>query len=47
MGTGSSGVASIRNDRNFVGFEIEKSYFDIAMERIGNATKENIRMASK
>lgn len=47
MGTGSSGVASIRNDRNFVGFEIEKSYFDIAMERIGNAIKENIRMASK
>jgi site-specific DNA-methyltransferase (adenine-specific) len=34
MGSGSHGVAAIESDRRFIGFEIEKVYFDIAARRI-------------
>lgn len=34
MGSGSTGVASKRLDRNFIGIEIDKNYFDIAKNRI-------------
>lgn len=37
MGSGSTGVAAIRTGRNFIGFEIEKKYFDIAKKRIEDA----------
>lgn len=33
-GTGSTGVASIKNGRKFLGFELEKEYSDIANERL-------------
>jgi site-specific DNA-methyltransferase (adenine-specific) len=36
MGSGSHGVAAIESDRKFIGFEIEKKYFDIALKRIDN-----------
>jgi len=36
-GSGSHGVAAMECNRKFVGFEIEKRYFDIAMERIASA----------
>lgn len=35
MGSGSHGVAAIKNHRKFIGFEIEKRYFEISKERIG------------
>ena len=34
MGSGSTGVACANTGRNFIGIELEKSYFDIAQERI-------------
>lgn len=37
MGIGSTGVACMRTGRDFVGCEIEKRYYDIAVDRIENA----------
>lgn len=34
MGAGSTGVACINTNRNFIGIEIDKEYFDIAKQRI-------------
>lgn len=34
MGSGSTGVACVNTNRNFVGIELDKNYFDIAKERI-------------
>lgn len=34
MGSGSTGVACIRTNRNFIGIEIDEHYFKIAKERI-------------
>lgn len=34
-GSGTTGVAAIKNGRNFLGFEIEKEFVDIARKRIG------------
>ena len=34
MGSGTTGVACVQNNRNFIGIEIDKNYFDIAKERI-------------
>lgn len=36
MGSGSTGVACVRNNRNFIGMELEEKYFDIAKNRIEN-----------
>ena len=43
MGSGSTGVAAVNNDRRFIGIEKEKKYFDIATERIGSAMNEHKR----
>jgi site-specific DNA-methyltransferase (adenine-specific) len=37
MGSGTTGVAAVTMDRNFIGCEIEPAYFDIACERIRKA----------
>lgn len=37
MGSGSTGVACVNTNRNFIGIELEKNYFNIAKERIENA----------
>ena len=34
MGSGSTGLACIHTNRNFVGIEIEQKYFDIASKRL-------------
>ena len=34
MGSGTTGVACVNLNRNFVGIEMNKSYFDIAKSRI-------------
>ena len=34
MGSGSTGVAALKLDRNFIGIELDKDYFDIAQKRI-------------
>ncbi len=35
MGSGTTGIASIKNNRKFIGIELEKEYFDIASKRFG------------
>lgn len=34
MGAGSCGVATLETGRKFIGIEIDKNYYDIAVERI-------------
>lgn len=34
MGVGSTGIASIKNNRNFLGIEIDENYFNIAKSRL-------------
>lgn len=36
MGSGTTGVACINTNRNFIGIEMDKSYFDIATKRIND-----------
>lgn len=40
MGSGSTGVACVNTNRNFIGFELDENYFDIAKTRINNALEE-------
>jgi site-specific DNA-methyltransferase (adenine-specific) len=35
MGSGSTGVAALRHNRNFIGMEMESEYYQIATERCG------------
>lgn len=37
MGTGATGVAAIRANRNFIGIELDQGYFEIAKTRMGAA----------
>lgn len=37
MGSGSCGVASVNTNRNFIGIELDKGYFEIAEKRINEA----------
>ena len=41
MGSGSTGVACMNTNRNFIGIEKDENYFNIAKERINNAHKLN------
>ena len=36
MGVGSTGVAALKNNRRFIGCEIDKEYFNAASKRIGD-----------
>lgn len=40
MGSGTTAVACIKNNRHFIGFEIDEKYFNIANERIAKARAE-------
>lgn len=37
MGSGTTGVACVNTNRNFIGMELEPKYFDIAKKRIEKA----------
>lgn len=41
MGTGSTCIAAKNLSRKYIGFEIDKNYFDIAKERLEYGKKEN------
>ena len=41
MGSGSTGVACVKTNRNFIGIELDENYFNIAKERIENAQHED------
>jgi site-specific DNA-methyltransferase (adenine-specific)/modification methylase len=34
MGVGSTGIAALQNNRKFIGIELEKPYYDAAMQRL-------------
>lgn len=40
MGSGSTGVACINTNRNFIGIELDENYFNIAKERINNCLEK-------
>lgn len=40
MGSGTTALACIDTGRNFIGFEKEKKYFDIAMKRIADMKRQ-------
>ena len=41
MGSGSTGVAAVKNHRDFIGIELDTKYFEIAKERINEAAMLN------
>lgn len=41
MGSGSTGVACVNTNRNFIGIELDKKYFNIAKERINNIVRKD------
>lgn len=43
MGSGTTAIACIRENRNFIGFELDKEYFEKATNRI-NEEKLIIRL---
>jgi site-specific DNA-methyltransferase (adenine-specific) len=44
MGSGSTGIACVNTNRNFIGIELDEQYFNIAKERIENAEKQCFQM---
>lgn len=40
MGSGSTGVACVNTNRDFIGIELDKEYFKIAERRIEDAKNE-------
>ena len=40
MGSGTTGAACVRNNRNFIGMELDKKYFEIAKHRIEDEIKK-------
>ena len=46
MGNGTTGVATLQNNRRFIGIEKERQYFDVACQRIKQADAERQKGAS-
>lgn len=40
MGVGGTGIAASKNNRKFIGVEIDKQYFDIAQKEISKCKEE-------
>jgi site-specific DNA-methyltransferase (adenine-specific) len=40
MGSGTTGVAAVRTNRNFIGIEMDQEYFDYAQQRIRNTVPD-------
>ena len=40
MGSGSTGVAAVNTNRDFIGIELDEHYFEIAKQRIDEAIKQ-------
>ena len=41
MGSGTTAVACVETDRKFIGFEINKTYWEASRERLASVYKEN------
>lgn len=44
MGSGTTGVACVNTNRNFIGIELDQNYFDIAQKRIDDSLKNNVKL---
>ena len=42
MGSGTTGVACVNTNRNFIGIERDEGYFNIAKKRIEDAQNEKL-----
>lgn len=42
MGSGTTAIACIKEKRNYIGFELDKEYYDKAMERIKNEESQGV-----
>ena len=42
MGSGSTGVACVNTNRNFIGIELDEGYFNIAKDRIEKSIREHV-----
>jgi len=42
MGSGSTGVACINTNRNFIGYELDEKYFEIAEKRLNECVEATI-----
>ena len=47
MGSGSTGVACVKTGRQFIGIEMERKYFDIAVRRIQEAFADHALFATE
>jgi site-specific DNA-methyltransferase (adenine-specific) len=45
MGSGSTGVACVNTNRNFIGIELDADYFKIAEKRIAEAQQAGKQLA--
>ena len=43
MGSGTTGVACVNTNRNFIGIELDKDYFAICEKRIADAQKQDLQ----
>lgn len=43
MGSGTTAIACINTRRNYIGFELDKTYYDLSLKRIADHTKEVIQ----
>ena len=43
MGSGTTAIASMKTGRNYIGFELDKGYFDIANERINKCKRDMVK----
>ena len=41
MGSNSTGIASIKNDRKFIGIELDTNYYNVAKQRIDEYVKSS------
>ena len=44
MGSGSTGVACVNTNRDFIGIELTEQYFKIAQSRIEKAVKKKVEV---
>jgi DNA modification methylase len=41
MGSGTTAIAAINENRNYIGFELSKEYCDLANERVAESEVQN------
>jgi site-specific DNA-methyltransferase (adenine-specific) len=47
MGSGTTGKMAVLNNRNFIGIELDKGYFDIAEKRINKVKEQPVKIIDK